>query len=179
MLCGAQNIVKVFSLNYRYFHLEKIYQKWFKSCKWKSNFSYFTQNFRKIFLPSLRGGVGSKQFYDLFWKYWLYCYKQTFSFFTFYLFYINISVGLLTGLIGLCCVELYYIPPTAWVTLGVLLGTGLLVALFNLYFQVRFLEIKHTPQFFFQCQCPPPPHYFSDELLFTRFLVVKWINNTF
>ncbi|XP_023335637.1 transmembrane protein 198 [Eurytemora carolleeae] len=51
------------------------------------------------------------------------------------LFMLGFHTGLLTGLIGLCCVELYYIPPTAWVTLGVLLGTGLLVALFNLYFQ--------------------------------------------
>ena len=44
--------------------------------------------------------------------------------------------GLLGGLIGLCCIELYYIPPTAWVTLGVLLASGLLMALLNLYFQV-------------------------------------------
>jgi len=51
------------------------------------------------------------------------------------LFMLGFHTGLLSGLIGLCCVELYYIPPSAWVTLGVLLVTGLLLALFNLYFQ--------------------------------------------
>ena len=38
---------------------------------------------------------------------------------------------------GLCCVELYYTPPSAWLTLGVLLSTGLLLALLTLYFQVN------------------------------------------
>lgn len=44
--------------------------------------------------------------------------------------------GLLGGLVGLCCVELYYTPPSAWLTLGVLLATGLVFALLTLYFQV-------------------------------------------
>ena len=44
--------------------------------------------------------------------------------------------GLLAGLVGLCGVELYYIPPTAWLTLGVMLATGLVFALLTLYFQV-------------------------------------------
>jgi len=39
------------------------------------------------------------------------------------------------GLVGLCCVELYYTPPSAWLTLGVLLATGLVFALLTLYFQ--------------------------------------------
>ena len=47
------------------------------------------------------------------------------------------SAGLLGGLVGLCCVELYYTPPSAWLTLGVLLSTGLLLALLTLYFQVN------------------------------------------
>jgi len=51
------------------------------------------------------------------------------------LFMLGFHTGLLIGLVGLCCVEIYYIPPTAWVTLGVLLASGLLVALFNLYFK--------------------------------------------
>jgi len=51
------------------------------------------------------------------------------------LFMLGFHTGLLSGLIGLCGVELYYIPPTAWVTLGVLLASGLLLALLNLYFQ--------------------------------------------
>ena len=38
---------------------------------------------------------------------------------------------------GLCCVELYYTPPSAWLTLGVLLATGLVFALLTLYFQVN------------------------------------------
>ena len=44
--------------------------------------------------------------------------------------------GLLGGLVGLCCVEIHYTPPSAWLTLGVLLATGLTMALLNLYFQV-------------------------------------------
>ena len=43
---------------------------------------------------------------------------------------------MLGGLVGLCCVELYYTPPSAWLTLGVLLATGLVFALLTLYFQV-------------------------------------------
>ena len=42
---------------------------------------------------------------------------------------------------GLCCVELYYTPPSAWLTLGVLLCTGLVFALLTLYFQVILEEI--------------------------------------
>ena len=38
---------------------------------------------------------------------------------------------------GLCAVELHYTPPSAWLTLGVLLATGLTLALLNLYFQVQ------------------------------------------
>ena len=45
--------------------------------------------------------------------------------------------GLLGGLVGLCCVELYYTPPSAWLTLGVLLATGLVFTLLTLYFQVN------------------------------------------
>ena len=48
---------------------------------------------------------------------------------------IFLSPGLLGGLVGLCCVELYYTPPSAWLTLGVLLSTGLVFALLTLYFQ--------------------------------------------
>ena len=44
--------------------------------------------------------------------------------------------GLLVGLVGLCGVELHYTPPSAWLTLGVLLASGLTLALLNLYFQV-------------------------------------------
>ena len=46
--------------------------------------------------------------------------------------------GLLVGLVGLCGVELHYTPPSAWLTLGVLLASGLTLALLNLYFQVIF-----------------------------------------
>ena len=46
------------------------------------------------------------------------------------------SSGLLVGLVGLCGVELHYTPSSAWLTLGVLLATGLTLALLNLYFQV-------------------------------------------
>ena len=53
------------------------------------------------------------------------------------LFMLGFHTGLLAGLVGLCCVELYYVPPTAWLTLGVLLATGLLFALLTLYFQVK------------------------------------------
>merc|ERR1711884_559822 len=48
---------------------------------------------------------------------------------------LGFHTGLLAGLVGLCGVELYYIPPTAWSTLGVLLATGLVFALLTLYFQ--------------------------------------------
>ena len=48
-----------------------------------------------------------------------------------------IIVGLLGGLIGLCGMELYYVPPSAWATLGILLVSGLVMALLNLYFQVQ------------------------------------------
>jgi len=51
------------------------------------------------------------------------------------LFMLGFHTGLLGGLVGLCCVELYYTPPSAWLTLGVLLSTGLLLALLTLYFQ--------------------------------------------
>eukprot|EP00090_Calanus_glacialis_P045973 TRINITY_DN8805_c0_g1_i2.p1 TRINITY_DN8805_c0_g1~~TRINITY_DN8805_c0_g1_i2.p1 ORF type:complete len:331 (-),score=26.26 TRINITY_DN8805_c0_g1_i2:900-1892(-) len=51
------------------------------------------------------------------------------------LFMLGFHTGLLGGLVGLCVVELYYIPPSAWLTLGVLLSTGLIFALLNLYFQ--------------------------------------------
>ena len=50
--------------------------------------------------------------------------------------------GLLGGLVGLCRVELYYTPPSAWLTLGVLLATGLVFALLTLYFQVISEEIE-------------------------------------
>ena len=53
------------------------------------------------------------------------------------LFMLGFHSGLLAGLVGLCCVELYYVPPTAWLTLGVLLATGLVFALLTLYFQVK------------------------------------------
>ena len=32
--------------------------------------------------------------------------------------------------------EMYYVPPSAWLTLGVLLSSGLIFALLTLYFQV-------------------------------------------
>ena len=48
--------------------------------------------------------------------------------------------GLLVGLVGLCGVELHYTPPSAWLTLGVLLASGLTLALLNLYFQVISLQ---------------------------------------
>jgi len=51
------------------------------------------------------------------------------------LFMLGFHTGLLAGLVGLCGVELYYIPPTAWLTLGVMLATGLVFALLTLYFQ--------------------------------------------
>ena len=53
------------------------------------------------------------------------------------LFMLGFHSGLLAGLVGLCCVDLYYVPPTAWLTLGVLLATGLVFALLTLYFQVK------------------------------------------
>jgi len=51
------------------------------------------------------------------------------------LFMLGFHTGLLGGLVGLCCAELYYTPPSAWLTLGVLLSTGLVFALLTLYFQ--------------------------------------------
>eukprot|EP00088_Acartia_fossae_P020480 TRINITY_DN22064_c0_g1_i2.p1 TRINITY_DN22064_c0_g1~~TRINITY_DN22064_c0_g1_i2.p1 ORF type:complete len:329 (+),score=30.22 TRINITY_DN22064_c0_g1_i2:92-1078(+) len=51
------------------------------------------------------------------------------------LFMLGFHTGLLGGLIGLCCMELYYVPPSAWATLGILLVSGLVLALLNLYFQ--------------------------------------------
>lgn len=51
------------------------------------------------------------------------------------LFMLGFHTGLLVGLVGLCGVELHYTPPSAWITLGVLLATGLTLALLNLYFQ--------------------------------------------
>jgi len=51
------------------------------------------------------------------------------------LFMLGFHTGLLGGLVGLCAVELHYTPPSAWLTLGVLLATGLTLALLNLYFQ--------------------------------------------
>ena len=61
------------------------------------------------------------------------------------LFMLGFHTGLLAGLVGLCCVELYYVPPTAWLTLGVLLATGLVFALLTLYFQVK-LNIQPSRQ---------------------------------
>ena len=52
--------------------------------------------------------------------------------------------GLLVGLVGLCGVELHYTPPSAWLTLGVLLAAGLTLALLNLYFQVIPAAVLHT-----------------------------------
>merc|ERR1712012_413914 len=52
------------------------------------------------------------------------------------LFMLGFHTGLLVGLVGLCGVELHYTPPSAWLTLGVLLASGLTLALLNLYFQV-------------------------------------------
>jgi len=51
------------------------------------------------------------------------------------LFMLGFHTGLLVGLVGLCGVELHYTPPSAWITLGVLLAAGLTLALLNLYFQ--------------------------------------------
>lgn len=51
------------------------------------------------------------------------------------LFMLGFHTGLLGGLIGLCFVEIYYVPYSAWLTIGVLLATGLIFALLNLYFQ--------------------------------------------
>lgn len=51
------------------------------------------------------------------------------------LFMLGFHTGLLGGLVSLCFVEIYYTPPSAWLTLGVLLAVGLLFALLNLYFQ--------------------------------------------
>lgn len=51
------------------------------------------------------------------------------------LFMLGFHTGLLVGLVGLCGVELHYTPPSAWLTLGVLLAAGLTLALLNLYFQ--------------------------------------------
>jgi len=51
------------------------------------------------------------------------------------LFMLGFHTGLLVGLVGLCGLELYYIPPSAWFTLGVLLAAGLVFALLTLYFQ--------------------------------------------
>ena len=62
------------------------------------------------------------------------------------LFMLGFHTGLLAGLVGLCCVELYYVPPTAWLTLGVLLATGLVFALLTLYFQVKTLKSSSPDQ---------------------------------
>lgn len=51
------------------------------------------------------------------------------------LFMLGFHTGLLLGLLGLCGVEIYMIPHSAWITLGALLASGLLFALLNLYFQ--------------------------------------------
>lgn len=60
--------------------------------------------------------------------------------------------GLLAGLAGLCCLELYYVPPSAWLTLGVLLATGLVFALLTLYFQVKTSGESFCHLFFFCCR---------------------------
>ena len=60
--------------------------------------------------------------------------------------------GLLAGLAGLCCLELYYVPPSAWLTLGVLLATGLVFALLTLYFQVKTSVESFCHLFFFCCR---------------------------
>lgn len=51
------------------------------------------------------------------------------------LFMLGFHTGLLLGLAALCGVELYYIPQSAWLALAVLLASGLVFSLFNLYFQ--------------------------------------------
>lgn len=51
------------------------------------------------------------------------------------LFMLGFHSGLLIGIIGLCVVEQWYIPPSPWITVGVLLSCGLVMALCNLCLQ--------------------------------------------
>ena len=76
------------------------------------------------------------------------------------LFMLGFHTGLLVGLVGLCGLELYYIPPSAWFTLGVLLAAGLVFALLTLYFQVRILWAVQRTEYV-QCN--------SDSLIISFF----------
>lgn len=51
------------------------------------------------------------------------------------LFMLGFHTGLLIGLVSLCITEVFHSQQTAWIGLAVLLSSGLLFALFNLYFQ--------------------------------------------
>lgn len=52
------------------------------------------------------------------------------------LFMLGFHGGLLAGIVALCALVPWNFPSSPWVSVGILLSTGLLFALFNLYFQV-------------------------------------------
>ena len=62
---------------------------------------------------------------------------------------------MLGGLVGLCCVELYYTPPSAWLTLGVLLATGLTLALLNLYPFEQYIHMEICRAEYDEMLCRP------------------------
>jgi len=53
------------------------------------------------------------------------------------LFMLGFHGGLLAGIVALCAMEPWNLISSPWVSVGILLSTGLLMALFNLYFQVK------------------------------------------
>ena len=53
------------------------------------------------------------------------------------LFMLGFHGGLLFGIVGLCASDPWFTPSSPWVSVGILLVTGLTLSLCNLYFQVR------------------------------------------
>lgn len=51
------------------------------------------------------------------------------------LFMTGLHFGILIGVAALIIMELFYHPSTKWITIGILFGSGLVFALFTLYFQ--------------------------------------------
>ena len=53
------------------------------------------------------------------------------------LFMLGFHGGLLLGIVGLSASDPWFTPSSPWVSVGILLVTGLTMSLCNLYFQVR------------------------------------------
>lgn len=53
------------------------------------------------------------------------------------LFMLGFHSGLLLGLVGICVADPWIQPETPWISVGILLLSGLVMALLNLYFQVN------------------------------------------